>query len=410
MRTLYYYLGMMYERGQGVPQDIPQAKQWYAKAVAGIAPELTAALSSPLVAGFSVIGGHLPLLAAGAELSQTAAGDSSADSQLPAEVAKLIALHRRAAEENEGKAQITLGNLYQAGKVLPQDFAQSLHWYTQAARQGHAEACFNLGVLYEHGQGVTANLDNAMYWYAQAAEQGFLDAQFNLALMYEDTEKFELAARWFQSAAAQGDVEAQFKLGRCYAEGRGVSRSATQAAHWYQKAALQGHAEAAMTLAKGLKSAPAKALRWYHQAAEQGNAEAQCALARGYATGLGVPPDAVASQNWYKKAATQGHPDAQLALSKLYESQRAFGDAAPWYRKLAEQGHHEAQYRLGVLYREGLGLPQDFALAYQWLALAAMQGDEAALAARDALVKQVAPAQVTEGQHLARAWYEARSA
>lgn len=41
---------------------------------------------------------------------------------------------------------------------------------------------------------------------------------------------------------------------------------------------------------------------------------------------------------------------------------------------LAEQGDAAAQYRLGMRYMVGEGLPQDFAMAAQWLNLAAEQG------------------------------------
>ena len=45
--------------------------------------------------------------------------------------------------------------------------------------------------------------------------------------------------------------------------------------------------------------------------------------------------------------------------------------AAAWYRKAADQGFDYAQFDLGAAYEDGgLGVPQDYALAYMWFNLA----------------------------------------
>ena len=62
------------------------------------------------------------------------------------------------------------------------------------------------------------------------------------------------------------------------------------------------------------------------------------------------------------------------------------------------------------MYTEGLGVPQDFALAHMWYNIAAAMGldDTASLAAdaRDALASRMTPEQIYEAQLLARAWME----
>ncbi len=74
------------------------------------------------------------------------------------------------------------------------------------------------------------------------------------------------------------------------------------------------------------------------------------------------------------------------------------------WRPLADRGVAEAQYNLGVLYGNGYGVPQDFVQAYKWYKLAATYGEKRGAEARDALAKQMTPAQIAEGQQLAREW------
>ena len=54
-----------------------------------------------------------------------------------------------------------------------------------------------------------------------------------------------------------------------------------------------------------------------HQAG-QGNADSQYRLGLDYASGNGVPKDAVAAVEWHRKAAEQGHAEAQFSLGEAY--------------------------------------------------------------------------------------------
>ena len=72
--------------------------------------------------------------------------------------------------------------------------------------------------------------------------------------------------------------------------------------------------------------------------------------------------------------------------------------AASWFRAGAEQGQADAQHNLALLHRQGLGVPQDFAEAYQWWSLAAGGGHAVARDQRELLVKQMTEAQLAEGQ------------
>ena len=91
--------------------------------------------------------------------------------------------------------------------------------------------------------------------------------------------------------------------------------------------------------------------------------------------------------------------DAEAAIKR-----RDYTTAARIIRPLAETGDATAQYNLGVFYDNGLGVPQDKVSAYLWFSLAAAQGREGAAAIRDLMARRMTPAQIAEGQKLAREW------
>ena len=104
-------LGVMYAKGQGVPQDYSEAVKWY----------------------------------------------------------------RLAADQGDAIAQFNLGVMYAKGQGVPQDYSEAVKWYRLAADQGYATAQFNLGIMYAKGQGVPQDYSEAVKWYRLAADQGHAD-------------------------------------------------------------------------------------------------------------------------------------------------------------------------------------------------------------------------------------------
>ena len=103
-----YNLGVMYDTGQGVPQDDAEAVKWY----------------------------------------------------------------RLAAAQGLAEAQYNLGLMYANGEGVPQDDAEALKWFRLAAAQGDAPAQFNLGVTYANGEGVPQDYITAHMWLNLAAANG----------------------------------------------------------------------------------------------------------------------------------------------------------------------------------------------------------------------------------------------
>jgi TPR repeat protein len=195
----------------------------------------------------------------------------------------------------------------------------------------------------------------------KAAENGDVGAQLNLALMYGLRNDNVTAAKWYRKAAELGDAKAQFELGRCYAKGKGVSKSMEEAAAWYRKASDQGLAVAQWSLGScyrqgaGVSKNATEGAKWLKEAALQGLGVAQLHLGLCYASGEGVSRDVIEAARWYQKAAVQDIAEAQYQLGLIYMgygvSANDKREAIKWLRKASAQGHEEAQEFLAEILR-----------------------------------------------------------
>ena len=88
---------------------------------------------------------------------------------------------------------------------------------------------------------------------------------------------------------------------------------------------------------------------------------------------------------------------------RLRDAGDTLGAFVAW-EESANAGDAKSQAALGLLYEQGVGVPQNYLQAYVWYALAAARGEAAALAARNALAKQMTPEQIAGAQALAAQW------
>jgi TPR repeat protein len=179
-----YNLGLMYYRGEGVPQDYVEAVRWC----------------------------------------------------------------RLAADQGHAFAQSHLGTMYYKGHGVPQNYVEAAKWYRLADDQGDAFGQHNLGVMYHRGEGLPQNYAEAAKWYRLAADQGHADAQFNLGIMFYKgggvPQNCVEAAKWCRLAADQGDASAQSNLAVLYYRGEGVPQDKVHAYMWFDLAAAQDNQNA----------------------------------------------------------------------------------------------------------------------------------------------------------------------
>ncbi len=174
---------------------------------------------------------------------------------VPEDDAEAVKWFRLAAEQGEAAAQNNLGLMYDNGQGVPQDSAEAVKWYRLAAEQGNAMAQFNLGYMYRSGRGGTPqDYAQAAKWHRLAAEQGNAGAQYALGSMYLTgsgvAQDFAEAVKWYRLAADQGDTQAQFQLGFMYYNGWNAPKDYTEAVKWFRLAADQGHVGAKSRLAE----------------------------------------------------------------------------------------------------------------------------------------------------------------
>ncbi len=139
--------------------------------------------------------------------------------------------------------------------------------------------------------------------------------------------------------------------------------------------------------------------------ATQGDAEAELMMGMRYADGNGVIKNEKEAVRWLEKAAHHGKGEAQyrygLALLEGRGVVQDYKAAFHWIEVRAKRGLSQAQFTLGELYRFGTGTAMDKAQAYLWFNLSAAQGVEKAAKARDSLVWQLKPDQITAMQEAA---------
>ena len=131
---------------------------------------------------------------------------------VPQDYAAAAGWYRKAADQGNASAQYNLGLLYATGRGVAQDYAAAVSWFRKAADQGNASAQFNLGVSYYKGQGVPQDYAAAASWYRKAADQGSALGQANLGVSYYNGEgvaqDYVQAHKWFNLGATSGDADA----------------------------------------------------------------------------------------------------------------------------------------------------------------------------------------------------------
>lgn len=139
---------------------------------------------------------------------------------VPQDYAKAAGWFREAAITGNVAAQYNLGVLYEHGLGLPQNMNEALIWYHSAAARNYPSAEYNLAISYAQGQGTPQDLVSAARWYLRAAQQGVVAAMFNFAILCESgqgTDKSPaMAYAWYRAAGVRGDAAAAKRADELY--------------------------------------------------------------------------------------------------------------------------------------------------------------------------------------------------
>lgn len=349
-----YYLGRMFQLGQGVSVNLNKAIGFYRMADAGYYFPASAELGKLLVDQGDIVNG--------------------------------IDLLHKAALAGEIMPAYELGNLYAEGKAVEKDPNLAFGFYKIAALGGNMKAQYQIAKMYFDGRGVPQDYENARKWLSRSANQGYVLAQVDLAEMYANDKLLKnltLAYKWYSIIAAYNSDD----LGKRAAEKRDIL--------------LRGKKKGFDK--KNLGSVQAEIGKWKPKTPEQSvpqeeRLQAELPNIDGFndpatlqeiISALGFLPRGglvfgVTTQMVDEAIATQ---NVQTLLTTIEESQKngqigAYGylgdlfktrlnnatEAFLWYQKGAEAGDVYAQYQLARMFCEGEGISQpDAASCYAWL-------------------------------------------
>jgi TPR repeat protein len=247
-----FFIGSLYQQGEGVIKNLPMAVPWLEKAAKqrhhGALNALGVIYASEkefrdyaraekcfeaaASTGFAEVQYNLGLLLANGLGSKHSLEEAAQ-------------LFQKSAEQGLAAAQHKLGRLYEQGELVPTDLKQAMSWYLKAANQDYAQAQLDLGLMYHLDKGIEVDEETALHWLSLAAKQGILAAQTQLALLYEHGTGIKRdrlkAFYWYSQAAELGDFDAQYALGKKYANGEGVPQDFVLAYVWFNLAGAQGH-------------------------------------------------------------------------------------------------------------------------------------------------------------------------
>jgi len=90
---------------------------------------------------------------------------------VPQDQATAASWYRKAAKQNHLLAQLFLGVLCYSGQGVKQDYVEAAHWFRAPAASGNDQAQFYLGSMYANGTGVKKDKAEAIRWLNKSAAQ-----------------------------------------------------------------------------------------------------------------------------------------------------------------------------------------------------------------------------------------------
>jgi TPR repeat protein len=310
---------------------------------------------------------------------------------VPQDLNKSFKWAKLAAEQGFRRAQHYIAKLYRIGKGVPKDIKRSIHWYKIAAKQGMASAQFDLGVLYVEGKrNIPRDISQSYMYLKLAALQDFAGAKKNAQIIKRKMTPFQIeqarkdlhewqknwpkldktpepylanatvekttkrkasptdiadinanikigflaaksgdfsgALKILKPLADNGNKEAQHYIGNLFEFGRGVSQNFIEARKWYLLSAQQGHVTSQVNLGmlfshgKGGSKNYKKANKWWQIAAEQGDGMAMKNLGLSYEKGYGVQSNKVRAYMWLSMSVLKGQTISKKYVARVLKT------------------------------------------------------------------------------------------
>jgi hypothetical protein len=232
-----YRLGTLYKHGHCVNKDEQRAKEYFARAL-----EL---ITKKAEEGDPNAQCDLAIM--------YECGDG-----VPQNYALAVYWYQMAVEKSLDEALCNLGYMHSSGNGIPKNTILAVKYYKQAADQGYPRALYNLGYMYCHGNGVPEDKQEACRLYKLATDKGYCLAQHNLGFMYSNgfgvPKDKPKAVQYYTSAAVQGNAMSSYNLGFIYQKGEGVNQNFNLAFRCFLAGAQSGHSNSKKHLSRILNS------------------------------------------------------------------------------------------------------------------------------------------------------------
>jgi len=196
-----------------------------------------------------------------------------------------------------------------------------------------------------------------------------------------------------------------------YYWGKGVKQNYSKALEFYLKAAKRGDAESQFISGgmyyrgMGVKENFPAAFKLLHQAAVNGksNPDSERIIAQAFIQGIGTYKNYKEAVHWYQQSADHGDSEAQNTLGYMYYTgngvEQDFSKGADFFLQAANNNSAMAQYNVGIMYFTGKGVADiDYVKSYSWMNLAATNGHQPAVTARDYIETIISREELMEAQ------------
>ncbi|KAI8330699.1 hypothetical protein BC941DRAFT_439954 [Chlamydoabsidia padenii] len=275
----------------------------------------------------------------------------------------------------------TEGDHYQQQQQRRKDEKTALVWFRRAASHGDVRALGLVGYSYEYGHGAAVNFDIALQYYQKAARISSpfqCSAQVAVATLLHRMNRHHDALDWFLRASAYDSQPTLEDHDSVSMDGtttsKEIDRSKRAATLMVARYRLHG-----WTGTKDSAAAFELLLQLTHDNSSDGHAHYW--LAACYEEGIpGIcNQDRGKAYHHYHIAAVAGDTDAQFQVAFMLSNGKGVdknrSEAFHWYDKAAKNGHKTALYSLGLYYVKGLdGIPKDLQLAGDCFEKAAQLG------------------------------------
>ena len=222
---------------------------------------------------------------------------------MPIDAAKAVANYRIAAAAGFSFGIHNLAESLRTGSGVTEDMAEARRLFLEAAKLGNASSMHSYATALALGDGGPVDKEQAVFWYGRAIDHESEGTADWMAKLVADGKlprpDYKRSFKARMAAAQAGDAEAQYQLAMMYFRGQGTKVDPKEMQRWFLAAAEQGHPLAQLRMGNIYKDGfyqtrdLPRANEWFRKASLQENGFAQAILGVGYLGGLGVPKDEV---------------------------------------------------------------------------------------------------------------------